>query len=77
MGSSVIYFETQLKSGIERSRTEFKRGEIAFYPAEGSICFIHKDTKSSRAMSPIGSMLDYADELGALVPGDVLTLTGA
>lgn len=75
LGASIVYFQTHLKSGIERSRTEFKRGDIAFYPAEGSICFMHADTRSSRAMSPIGKMIDYADELGALGPGDVLTLT--
>ena len=74
MGTSITYFETQLKSGIERSKTEFKRAEIVFYPAEGSICFIHKDIKLSCAMSPIGVMIDYADELDTLVAGDVLRL---
>lgn len=74
MGASIRYFETHLKAGIERSKTEFKRGEIVFYPAEGSICFVHNDTMLSHAMSPIGRMTDYADELDSLESGDVLTL---
>ncbi len=74
MGASVVYFETNLKSGIERARTEFRRGEIAFYPAEGSICFMHNDAELRNAMSPIGVMPGYAGGLEELGSGDVLRL---
>lgn len=78
MGTAVIYFETQIQSGMQRSRTEFRRGEIAYYPAEGSICFMHKDIKVSHEMSAIGVMPNYDGELAELGSGDVLTLaTGA
>ena len=40
LGQSIYYFETSLDSGIERSRSEFKRGDIAFLPSTGSICFL-------------------------------------
>ena len=30
MGRSIIYFETGINSGIERKRTDFKKGDIAF-----------------------------------------------
>ena len=39
MGKSIVYFETNLNSGIERKKTDFRRGDIAFLPAEGSVCF--------------------------------------
>ena len=35
MGNSVIYIETTIDSGIERQRSEFKKGDIAFMPYEG------------------------------------------
>ena len=34
MGQSIVYFETKINSGIERKRTDFKKGDIAFLPAE-------------------------------------------
>ena len=30
MGRSIIYFETGINSGIERKRTDIKKGDIAF-----------------------------------------------
>ena len=30
LGRSILYFETNLDSGMERARSEFKRGDIAF-----------------------------------------------
>ena len=39
MGRSIMYFGTKINSGIERKRTDFKKGDIAFLPTEGSICF--------------------------------------
>ena len=32
MGKSIVYFETNINSGIERKKTDFKRGDIAFLP---------------------------------------------
>ena len=37
--SSIAYFETPIDSGTDRPRKEFKKGDIAFLPANGSICF--------------------------------------
>ena len=39
MGQSVVYFETKINSGIEHKRIDFKKGDIAFLPTEGCICF--------------------------------------
>ena len=30
LGKSIAYFETSIDSGIERSKTEFKQGDVAF-----------------------------------------------
>ena len=53
IGQSVVYFETKINSGVERKRTDFKKGDIAFLPTEGSICFYLDDVdrKSTRLNS--------------------------
>ena len=43
MGKSILYFETSINSGIERKKTDFKKGDIAFLPTEGCICFYIDD----------------------------------
>ncbi len=39
ISNTISYFETSIDSGIDRPRKEFKKGDIAFLPANGSICF--------------------------------------
>jgi hypothetical protein len=72
LGQSIVYFETLISSGIERQRKEFKKGEIAFSPAGGSICFFVTDVISSKPMTPIGKILSGVDELKNVKPGDVI-----
>jgi len=63
MSQSVIYFETKINSGIERKRTDFKKGDIAFLPTEGSICFYLDDIFAGKQMTIIGRMTDGVDKL--------------
>ncbi len=77
LGTSIVYLETGLQSGVERPRGTFRRGDIAFYPQAGSVCFVASDVAPAQEMSPLGRMVDYADELGSLAAGDVLTLLTA
>lgn len=74
LGNSIIYIQTTVNSGIERSRTEFKKGDIAFLPVNGGICFFTKDTISPKVMTPIGKITSNIDALSNLKTGDVLTL---
>ena len=74
MGKSIVYFETSIKSGIERKKTNFKRGDIAFLPAEGSICFYINDVYDGKQMTPIGR-INEIEKLTAIKPGDILLLT--
>jgi len=69
-GSSGIYFEIQIASGVERSRNEFKKGDIAFYPVANYICFFYADTKNGKSMTPIGKILTGIDELEQATIGD-------
>ncbi|MDB4849881.1 cyclophilin-like fold protein [Nitrosopumilus sp.] len=74
MGGSIVYFETSVDSGIERSRTEFKKGDIAFLPSTGSFCFFINNVESGKTMTPIGKFHDDENELKNVKPGDVLRL---
>ena len=72
LGESIIYMETSIDSGIERPRREFKKGDIAFLPASGSICFFTKNSEPGKTMTPIGKISGDLDSLTTIKPGDVL-----
>ena len=73
LGKSIAYFETTIDSGIERSRTEFKKGDVAFLSSTGSICFFIEDSEPGKTMTPIGK-LENVEDLKDLKPGDVFSL---
>ena len=74
LGQSILYFETSIDSGIERARTEFKKGDVAFLPSSGSICFFIADVTSGRTMTPIGKLVDNIDALKDIKSGDVFRI---
>ena len=74
MGNSVIYIETTIGSGIERQRSEFKKGDIAFMPYEGSICFFFADSSNVKPMSLIGKIADKIDVLKEIKSSDIISL---
>ena len=75
MGRSIMYFETGINSGIERKRTDFKKGDIAFLPTEGSICFYMDDISDGKPMTIIGKIIDGIDKLSETKSGDTLSLS--
>ena len=75
MGRSIMYFETGINSGIERKRTDFKKGDIAFLPTEGSICFYMDDISDGKPMTIIGKIIDGIDKLSEIKSSDILSLT--
>ena len=74
MGKSIVYFETNINSGIERKKTDFKRGDIAFLPREGSICFYINDVNNGKPMTPIGK-INEVEKLTLVKPSDILSLS--
>ena len=75
MGRSIIYFETGINSGIERKRTDFKKGDIAFLPTEGSICFYMCDISDGKPMTIIGKIIDGTEKLSGIKSSDILSLS--
>ncbi len=72
--NGIVYVESLIESGIERQRKEFKKGDIAFLPNNGSICFFYEDTISTKAMSPLGKITSNIDTLKDVKSGDVFSL---
>ena len=75
MGRSIMYFETGINSGIERKRKDFKKGDIAFLPTEGSICFYMDDISDGKPMTIIGKILDDIEKLSGIKSSDILSLS--
>jgi hypothetical protein len=75
LGRSIIYFETGINSGIERKRTDFKKGDIAFLPIEGSICFYMDNISDGKPMTIIGKIVDDIEKLKGVKDSDVLSLS--
>jgi len=74
LGKSIVYFETSVDSGTERARTEFKKGDVAFLPSSGSLCFFINDAVFGKAMTPIGKLGNDIDVLKDVKSGDVLCI---
>ena len=74
LGKSILYFETTIDSGIERAKTEFKKGDVAFLPSSGSLCFFIADVVSVKTMTPIGKLIDNIDALKDVKSGDVFRI---
>ncbi|MDH5568883.1 MAG: cyclophilin-like fold protein [Nitrosopumilus sp.] len=74
LGKSILYFETNVDSGTERARSEFKKGDVAFLSSSRSICFFMNDVVSGKAMTPIGKLGDNIDMLKDVKSGDVLCI---
>ena len=74
LGSSGIYVESHIESGGERTKKEFKKGDIAFLSVGHAFCFFHKDTKIGKDLIPIGKILDDPQELLKAESGDEVSI---
>ena len=74
MGKSIVYFETNINSGIERKKTDFKIGDIAFLPTESCVCFYINDAYDVKPMTPIGK-INEIEKLNAIKSSDILSLS--
>ena len=52
----------------------FKKGDIAFLPAGGSICFFIGDSEPGKKMTPLGKITSNVDALTEVKSCDVFSL---
>jgi len=74
LGTSAVYVESNIESGGERTRNEFKKGDIAFLSVGHSFCFFYKDTKVGKNLIPIGKILDDPEDLLKSTSGDEVSI---
>ena len=74
MNKSIVYIKTNIDSGMERKKTDFKKGDIAYFPTGGCICFFLNDVLDGQPMTPIGKLLSSIENLKDVKTGDILTL---
>ena len=74
ISKSILYIQTKINSGLERKKTDFKSGDIAYLPISGSICFYLDDVSNGQPMTPIGKLVSNFQMMRDLKSGDVLTI---
>ena len=72
---AMVSLITQLRVGVEKPRVQFARGDIAFLPSGGLICFFLGDARSDRPLNPVGKVDSGMETFDAVKPGDVVRLS--
>ncbi len=72
--SSFAYILTNVMTGEEKSRKEFKRGDVTFMPSGSMICIFLQDTRSYKPMNLLGSITTGLDILEKSKRGDTLEI---
>jgi hypothetical protein len=71
---ALVYMETRLIIGAEKQRSRFRRGEMAYMTANGSVCIFVKDCPAISTMNPIGIITSNLQILESAQTGDVMML---
>ena len=69
-----IYAPLGIRVGVEKAKSQFKRGEVAFMSSTGAICFFLKDASVGVPMNPLGEVssgMELVEKCGA---GDTVLL---
>jgi len=65
---------TQIRVGVEKPRTLFAKGDVAFLPSGSLICIFLGDARSDRPLNPVGKVEGGMETLEAIRRGDVVRL---
>ena len=65
---------TDLRVGVEKPRTQFGRGEVAFLPAGGLVCVFLGTARSDRPLNPVGKVESGMEVFDAIRRGDVVRI---
>lgn len=69
-----IYFPVPLQEGLEKARSSFAEGEMAFMPSGAALCIFAASAPSPRPANPVGRLLDSAKPLRALREGGPIAI---
>jgi len=68
---------TTIKTGVEKQRLQFARGDVAFLAANGSICVFFSNANSERPLNPLGRIESGLEVLSSAKAGDVVEIFAA
>jgi len=71
---SMVCLFTDLKVGVEKPRTQFARGDVAYLPSGGLICVFLGNARSDRPLNPVGKVESGMDTFDSIARGDVVHL---
>ena len=63
---------TDLRVGVEKPRTHFVRGDVAFLASASLVCIFLRDAQSERPLNPIGKVEEGLEVIEATKAGDVV-----
>jgi len=75
MGDSGISVLSQITTGVEKSKSSFLRGDVAFLSINGSICLFLKESKTTRPMNSLGKIASGIEILDKVRTGDAVTFS--
>jgi hypothetical protein len=72
---SMVSLFTSIKVGVEKPKSRFDRGDVAFLASNGLLCIFLKNVQSERPLNPVGKVDGGIEVLEALRTGAVIRLT--
>lgn len=72
--NNFAYILTNVATGEEKSKKEFRRGDITYMPAGSMICFFLRDTKSYKPMNLLGVVSEGMEVLESCRRGDSIEI---
>ncbi len=72
---AMVCLFTELRVGVEKPRTQFARGDVAFLPSGSLICVFLGDARSDRPLNPLGKVESGLEVFDSIIRGDVVRLT--
>jgi hypothetical protein len=69
---AMISLFTDLRVGVEKPRTQFVRGDVAFLASGSLVCIFLRDAQSERPLNPLGKVEEGLDVFEATRIGDVV-----
>ena len=71
---AMVCMFTNIRVGVEKPKTSFERGDVAFLPLGSLICIFLGEAKSGASINPVGKVDSGLEVLDSLRPGDVVKL---
>ena len=74
---AMVCMFTTVRVGVEKPRTTFSAGEIAFLPSNALICVFVKNVQSDRPLNPVGRVDSGLELFDSIRLGDVIEIRQA